>query len=150
MTGTGVAVQWEDRGLWAHGVIAEPSDDHRGDSYTIQVTKTSRLIMQNSKHICSSSIMSEEYLSNEVKKLSGGIGGHFCIMHTQGNALPHQHHTVNITRDTLTGQIEPSKIRQWNVVESIVAHDIADKCENGRKSQTQHARCKPCTASMPN
>ena len=60
---------WEDQGPWTHGVIVEPiNDDHRECSYAIQVTKTGRLITQNSKHICSTSITAEEYLCDQIKK----------------------------------------------------------------------------------
>ena len=53
-------------------MIVEPNnDDHRGCSYTICVMKTGRLIMWNSKHVCSTSIMLEEYLHKQIKELSG-------------------------------------------------------------------------------
>ena len=48
MIGATVAVQWEDRGLWTHGVTVKPNnDDHRGYSYIMQVMKTGRLTMLN-------------------------------------------------------------------------------------------------------
>ena len=55
ITGATVAVQWDDGGLWTYGVIVKPNnDDHRERwSYTTWVTMTDRLIMWNSKHICS-------------------------------------------------------------------------------------------------
>ena len=52
-----------------HSVITEPNNsDHKGHSYTIWVTKTGRLIMKNLKHICNTTITSEEYLLEQIKK----------------------------------------------------------------------------------
>ena len=57
ITGSTVAVQWKDRGLWTHGVIVKPNNDkHREYYHTIWVTKIDRLIMQNSNPIHSTSI----------------------------------------------------------------------------------------------
>ena len=58
-----VAIQQEDRGLWKHYMIIEPNNhDQGGHSFTICVTKIGRLIIQNSKHISSTNITSEEHL----------------------------------------------------------------------------------------
>ena len=52
ITGATVAVQWEDGGLWTHGMIVGPhTNDHRGHLHTLQVMKTGRLIMQTSRHV---------------------------------------------------------------------------------------------------
>ena len=49
LTGATVAVQREDGGLWPYKVIEySNSSKHRGQSYTIQVTKTDRLITHKS------------------------------------------------------------------------------------------------------
>ena len=50
--GSTLAVQYEDGGLWMHGVTEEASNtDHNRWSYIIRVTKTGRLIMHNRRHI---------------------------------------------------------------------------------------------------
>ena len=44
-----VAVQWEDGGLWMHGVIGKPNNnDYRGCSYTVWVMKTGQHITSTS------------------------------------------------------------------------------------------------------
>ena len=63
ITGATVIVQQEDLGPWTHGVIVKPNNcDHRGCTYIIWVMNTGRNIMQNLKHICGTTITSEDYL----------------------------------------------------------------------------------------
>ena len=52
--------------------------------------KTGILIMQNSKHLCSTNILSGEYIHEQMKETFREIGGHFCTNHTQVNAFPSQ------------------------------------------------------------
>ena len=54
------------------------------------MTKTGRLITQNSKHICSTSITAEEMPMWTDQNIVGEIGGHFYVGHTWGNTLPPQ------------------------------------------------------------
>ena len=50
-------------------VILEPNEsDHRGHSYTIQVTKTKRLIMHNTKNIYPIMISTGQYLWQQIEK----------------------------------------------------------------------------------
>ena len=57
-----------------HSVIVKPkNDDYMGQSYTIWVTKTSRLIAQNLKHICGITIPSEQQFQEQIKKALGQL-----------------------------------------------------------------------------
>ena len=61
--GSTVAVQCEDGGPWLHCVIKEANNSgHSGRSFIIRVAKMGRLIMWNTRHICSTSITTEQYL----------------------------------------------------------------------------------------
>ena len=70
-TETTVGVQWEDGGPYTHGMIVEPNGSHhRGFSYTIQVTKTDRLITHNTKCKHVTTISSEHYLWEQIKEVA--------------------------------------------------------------------------------
>ena len=45
--------------------------DHNGRSYTVTVMKTGKLIMQNTRQICSTPIPIEQYLQEQIKKEIG-------------------------------------------------------------------------------
>ena len=62
---------------------------------------------------------------------------------------PHKQHSVNTTRETLLEQSSPLKSEEGKVEENIVAHNVVDNCEVGRRNQAQQATCMPCTAVMP-
>ena len=98
-----VSVQWEDGGLWTHGVIVKPNNDyHRVCPYTIQVMKTGRLIMWNSKHICSTSITADEYLPTRTNQESiRGLGGHFHMGHIHVNTSTSQAALSEHYRETM-------------------------------------------------
>ena len=52
-----------------HGVIEEANGaDSKGQLYIIWVTKKGRIITQNMKYICSTSLTSEKYLHEHIKK----------------------------------------------------------------------------------
>ena len=52
-----------------HGVIMEANGSYlRGCAYTIWATKADRLIMQSTKHICSTSMSTEQYLHGQIQK----------------------------------------------------------------------------------
>ena len=66
------AVQWEDTGPWMHRGIDEANDsDNKEQLFMIWVTKTDRLITQNTKLICSTPITTEQYLDEQIKKAVG-------------------------------------------------------------------------------
>ena len=66
-------------GLWTKGIILEPneSDHHRGHSYTIWVIKMGILLMHIMKHIWPTSISTEQYLQEQMKKATGQLGNVF-------------------------------------------------------------------------
>ena len=67
--GATVAVQWEDRGPWAHGmIIGNGNHNHHNWSYNIQVTTMGRIITHNRQHIKPMSITAEEYIHYQAKK----------------------------------------------------------------------------------
>ena len=115
------------------------NDDHRGCSYIILVTKIDRVSTQNSKHICSTYTMSEKYLCEQIKNLSGRLKDILAKNIQWKCTTPHKQHSVNTTRETLMGQISPSQSVEGKVKESQVAHDIADKYKIGGKNQIQQA-----------
>ena len=67
--------------------------------------------------------MPEEYLCEQIKKLSGRLGNIFVY------TMPRQGRKVK---------------------ESHLAHDVADKCKIGRKNQGQQAAHKPVAGSTAN
>ena len=70
--GPAITIQHEDGGPWMHGVIKEAiNSDHNGRFFIIRVTKTGRLIMQNTRHICSTPITTEQYLLEHIKNGTG-------------------------------------------------------------------------------
>ena len=83
------------------------------------------------------------------QEVFGEIVGYFCMGHTQRNTSHPQAVPVNTAGETLMAQSSPSKNGEGKVEENIVAHDVADKYEIGRRNQTQEAMHKPCTASTP-
>ena len=106
---------------------------------------TGRLITWNYKHIHTTSITSEEYLCKQIKKSSGRLEDIFLWAVPKEMHYSHQQDIVNTTKETLMGQSVPSKSGEGKVEESIVTHDIADKCQNGRKvtlskQQTSHVQ----------
>ena len=81
--------------------------------------------------------MSEEYLHEQIKKLSGILEVIFAWAVPNEMHYPHQHCAVNITKETLMGQSAPFKSRKGKVEDSTVAKDIVDRCgEISSKSQT--------------
>ena len=63
------AVQWEDRGLWTHGMIVGKGDhNHHSWSYKIQITTTGRIVTCNRQHIKPTSITAEEYMCYQAGK----------------------------------------------------------------------------------
>ena len=67
--GSTVAIQYEDGGPWMHRVIEEANKiDHNGRSYTNRVMNTGRLIMQITRHICSTPITTQQYLWEQTKR----------------------------------------------------------------------------------
>ena len=71
-TGSTVVGKWEDGGLWVHSIIVEPNgSDHRGSSYTIQITKMGRIITHDVKDICAMPISAEQYFPEQLRKTTG-------------------------------------------------------------------------------
>ena len=62
-TGSTVVVQWEDRGLWTHGIIVgRGNHNHHNWSYNIQVTMMGRIITHDRHHIKLTLITAEDYI----------------------------------------------------------------------------------------
>ena len=58
--GSTIAIQHEDGGPWMYEIIEKANNSgHSGRSYKIRVIKTGRLIMQNTRHICSTPVTTE-------------------------------------------------------------------------------------------
>ena len=52
-----------------HSVIEEANNsDHNGRSYIVRVIKMGRLIMWNTRHICSIPITTEQYHWEQIKR----------------------------------------------------------------------------------
>ena len=67
-----VAGNHEKRGTWMHRVSEEAnSSDHRGRTYIVRVIKTDRLIMQKIIHINRVPVTTEQYLQEQIKKVTG-------------------------------------------------------------------------------
>ena len=68
-SGSTVAIQMEDGGSWVYGKIIEGNNKgQQGWSYWVQVTKTGRVIMQNTKHIRYTLVTVEQYLWDQLAK----------------------------------------------------------------------------------
>ena len=70
--------------------------DHRGHSYNVLVMKTGRLITCNTKQICSTTISSERYMHEQMKKAAGLHGDIFMqtILLSQAGYAHHVQHTM--------------------------------------------------------
>ena len=67
--GSTVVVQWEDRGLWTHGIIVgKGNNKHHIQSYKILVTTTGRIITHTRQHIKPTSITAEDYMCYQARK----------------------------------------------------------------------------------
>ena len=67
--GSTVAVQWEDRGPWTHGMIVRKGNhNHHNQSYKIQVTTASKIITCNRQHIKATTIAAEDYMHYQARK----------------------------------------------------------------------------------
>ena len=74
LVGSTVAMQCEDSEPWTHQVIKEANNsDHSRRSYRTRVTNTGRLLMWNTRHICSTPITREQYLWEQIKKGNGQL-----------------------------------------------------------------------------
>ena len=74
MAGAAVTVHWKDGVWWMHGMIVEPiGNDCRGCSYTTWVMKTGRLITCSTEHTLGTTILSEKYLQEQIKKAPGRL-----------------------------------------------------------------------------
>ena len=134
ITGTTVAVPLVDGGLWTYGVIVKLNNDyHKGCSYTTQLTKTSKLIMWSYKHICSTNIMSEEYLCKQIKKSSGRLEDIFTQAISREMHYPHKQHSMKTTREMVMSQSSLSPNGKERAEESHMACNVTDKVKFGRK-----------------
>ena len=67
--GSTVVVQWEDGGLWTHGMIVGKGHyNHNNWSYKIQATTTGRIITCNRQHIKPTSVTAEDYMCYQARK----------------------------------------------------------------------------------
>ena len=99
-----VAVQQEDWELWTHCVIVRPSNnDYRGLSSAIQVTKTGRVTIQNSEHICHTSITTEDHLCKQIRNHQGNQRIFLSGPHPKKYIIPTKG-SVNTIRERLICQ----------------------------------------------
>ena len=76
--GSTIAVECDYGGSWTHGVIKQTNSSvHKGRLYIVRVAKTASLIPQNKSHIWSTSIATEQFLMEQIKKGLGWLGGIF-------------------------------------------------------------------------
>ena len=66
-TGSTVAVQHEDGGLWTNGTVeGKGNHNHHDRSYNIHITKTEQLVTSDRKHIQTTQITLEQNLWDQL------------------------------------------------------------------------------------
>ena len=86
--GSTVSMQYGDGGPWTCGIIEEANNNyHNGKCYVVTLTKTGRLIMQNTRHICNTPITTEQYLWEQIPNEQADYSNyvhwtHRCMLQT--------------------------------------------------------------------